>query len=260
MANKKIFKKIFDSNINKSNNYNQIISKINKKRNKLNLLKYVLIPVFTPVILIITLLLIFTNKNSYSGKLYKDLPVTYTYNVKLFDDSTPEKAIGISDYVFVAKVNKIIRTEYRNPVEIETSLITKKTVYDPYTHYSLSVIQNIKGELITSSPIELIQYGGLNKDGKSYVWIEDGCELFEVGKYYIFLAATWNHTDGEIIEVSDANRRVFLGDDYNSTSSKNKILRYIEAYKNEIIPEVPDNWQKFLHHYISKYDVNYKKN
>ncbi len=111
--------------------------------------------------------------NSFSGnkllkKFYNGLPVEYSLASYMYDTATPEKAIGISDYVFVAKVNEIARTEYKYPVEAEISLNKKIKRTTPYTIYNISVIKNIKGELVTSKPIEFMQYGGLSEDGKSY--------------------------------------------------------------------------------------------
>lgn len=56
-----------------------------------------------------------------------DLPINYTSAMWMYDTSTPEKAMGISAYAFVARVNKILRTEYKNPVEVEITADGKKT-------------------------------------------------------------------------------------------------------------------------------------
>lgn len=102
---------------------------------------------------------------------YKEVPIDYSYASYAYDTSTPEKAIGFADYVFVAKVNNILRTEYKYPTE--TVIDGKiKTVYVPYTIYSITVIENIKGEIIKNKDIEIMQYGGLNEDTKSYNFLE----------------------------------------------------------------------------------------
>lgn len=74
------------------------------------------------------------------------MPIYTTSAMWVYDGSTPEKAMGISDYAFVAKVDKILRTEYKNPVEIEITANgeKKEMVYDPYTVYEITVIENIK--------------------------------------------------------------------------------------------------------------------
>ncbi len=190
-----------------------------------------------------------------STEMYKGLPVNVSRATYMYDTSTPEQAVGISDYVFVAKINEISRTEYRNPTTVETGLFSSEIRTTPYTFYNIDVIKNIKGELITSESIEYMQYGGINEDGKSYTFIE-GTELLEPGKYYIIMADTFGENGGEI-NVTEPNRRILLEDVKNDEDVDNseKVKRYEEAYRNEVIPENFDNWER----YTSKYDVNYDK-
>ena len=205
------------------------------------------------------------------------LPVYYNHAVYALDTSTPEKAYGASKYAFIAKINSILRTEYVNPTEIETGLGKTKTVYDPITVYSISVIQNIKGELITSEPIELMQNGGISKDGESYVFMENS-KFLNVGEYYMILTGAID--DGGVLEATNPDRIVSLGSDLDfiktvqsgkttSTMRESKVTsklvktieNYMSASKNEVKPKtlfetsakvpVLDN--------VSKYDVNYKK-
>lgn len=180
---------------------------------------------------------------------------TISSGMYMYDTSTPERAVGISDYVFVAKIDGIARTEYRNPITIETGLSSSETRTTPYTVYNIEVVKNIKGELITSEPIEYMQYGGINEDGETYTFME-GTGLLETGKYYILMVGTFEG-DGGIIEVTEPNRRILLDDVENDEDVENSELvkRYEEAYKNEVIPEGFEEEDR----YISKYDVNYKE-
>ena len=176
---------------------------------------------------------------------------TISSGVYMYDTSTPERAVGISDYVFVAKIDGIARTEYRNPITIETGLSSSETRTTPYTVYNIEVVKNIKGELITSEPIEYMQYGGINEDGETYTFME-GTGLLETGKYYILMVGTFEG-DGGIIEVTEPNRRILLDDVENDEDVENSELvkRYEEAYKNEVIPDGFEQEDR----YISKYDV-----
>ena len=178
---------------------------------------------------------------------------TISSGMYMYDTSTPERAVGISDYVFVAKIDGIARTEYRNPITVETGLSSSETRTTPYTVYNIEVVKNIKGELITSEPIEYMQYGGINEDGETYTFME-GTGLLETGKYYILMVGTFEG-DGGIIEVTEPNRRILLDDVENDEDVENSELvkRYEEAYKNEVIPEGFEEEDR----YISKYDVNY---
>ena len=176
---------------------------------------------------------------------------TISSGMYMYDTSTPERAVGISDYVFVAKIDGIARTEYRNPITIETGLSSSETRTTPYTVYNIEVVKNIKGELITSEPIEYMQYGGINEDGETYTFME-GTGLLETGKYYILMVGTFEG-DGGIIEVTEPNRRILLDDVENDEDVENSELvkRYEEAYKNEVIPDGFEQEDR----YISKYDV-----
>lgn len=223
--------------------------------------KKLLISMAFMIILIVIVFLIFKEKNVYSGDIYNGLPVNYTDAVYAFDTSNPKIAVGVSKYVAVVKVNSILRTEYRNPLEIEIDLNRTKIVYDPCTVYSISVIRNIKGNLISSEPIEIMQFGGLNYDGKSYTFLEGG-SLLNVGDEYILMANAM--TDGGDIEVADPNRIIPLSsvslEGKNSNNYYDDIInKYILAYQNEIIPTKEDTGGIEVVYHISKYDENYSE-
>lgn len=186
---------------------------------------------------------------------YKSIPYnTITSVLYMYDTSIPEQAVGISDYVFVAKINGIARTDYIDTGTVELSTTGNKEIESPYTVYNIEVVKNIKGELLTSEPIEYMQYGGVNEDGETYTFME-GTGLLETGKYYILLVNTYRE-DGGTLETSDQNRIILLDDVENDEDLENSELvkKYEEAYKNEVIPEGFEEDR-----YISKYDVNYKE-
>ena len=187
---------------------------------------------------------------------YKSISyITITSVLYMYDTSIPEQAVGISDYVFVAKVNGIARTDYIDMGTVELKLTGNQKKLSPYTVYNIDVVKNIKGELITSEPIEYMQYGGINEDGKGYTYIPE-TDFLESGKYYLLLVNTFR-ADGGILETSDKNRIILLDDVESNEDVENSELvkKYEEAYKNEYIPEGFYNWER----YTSKYDVNYKE-
>jgi hypothetical protein len=214
----------------------------------------VIIPIIASVTITLFILTVFFDKNNNTNQeFYNGLPVSYAEVLYAYDTSTKEKAMGISDYAFIAKVEKILRTEYKNPIKVKSGLFRTTVMTDPYTIYRISVIKNIKGNLDTSKPIESIQLGGLNKNGKSYMFAK-GESLLNEGEYYLFMTSVWAQKDGEIIEVPQLNRILSLGDsfDINSKDSLDIINKYEQAYKNEIVPST-------IEKHISKYDVNYIK-
>lgn len=210
---------------------------------------------------------------SYNYEEYKDIPINYICPSYAYDTSTPEQAIGIADYTFIGKVNKILRTEYRHPTQsvIDGEI---KTVASPYTVYEVNVIRNINGNLVTNESIEIAQNGGLEQDKLSYSFFE-GMGLLNVGEYYILLG--FAQPDGSIL-FDNPNFAISLGnldEDLTqtiSTKSTSEILstttinssykpdstpadvinKYIKAAQEPIIPEDRQKEKSIL------YDVEYK--
>lgn len=210
------------------------------------------------LILIIIGFFVFSGDKNVSKDLYNGKPVIYVHSVYVADTSTPEKAIGASNYAFVAVVNSIKGVDYRNPVEIKEGFGKSRIDYDPYTKYSITILQNIKGELVTNKEIEILQFGGLNKDGESYT-ISDDAKMLEVGKKYILMPSVIAET-GEI-EVSNPNNIVLLEEEKSASKNiafneNNLINKYVSAYKNQEIPKREDG-SLLIQNYKSKYDLSY---
>ena len=206
--------------------------------------KKIIIYISVILILLVSFLTIYQLNSFLSSK---EIPILYSHATYAYDLSTLEMAVGAVNYVFVAKVDSISRTEYRNPVEVETNSdgSKTKTVAEPYTVYEVSVINNIKGEL--KEKIELVQMGGFSKDDNSYVLL-DGTELLEEGKYYIILAYAVSE-NGEL-QINSKYTYVKLNVNSEEDINKNEIvLKYISAYENQIIPsEKKDSFK-------SSYDI-----
>lgn len=217
---------------------------------KLNKTKILIIVIVSAIIG--ALVGVFTINHTENNKTYNGKPLYTSSAMQMYDTSTPEQAIGISDYVFVAKINKILRTEYTNRMKIEVGFAKTKTVSNPYTIYEINVIENIKGSLRTDIPIEYMQYGGINEDGESYTFMNGG-KLLNEGGYYILMVGTWGDKYGETIEVADPNRIVYLGDTYTPNEKSSLVSEYKSAYQNQIVP--PD----FGENVMSKFDINYKE-
>ena len=249
---------------------------------KNKILKIVLKAIIIICIILVIILVINKLRANKELELDPNLPINYVYPSYAYTFATPEETVGIADYVFVAKVNSIKRTDYRNPVtkEVVADGSVTKTTYDPYTIYDITVIENIKGELIKNENIELEQRGGLEKDGKSYTFMEN-MGLLNVGEYYIILALA-SDTDGAI-RIDHYNMVVPLGNINNEqeinlikeTSTLNsmesinnekekysnlgynsfeKVLEYKAAYLNEKVPG--DKIERII---SSKYDTSYQE-
>lgn len=166
-----------------------------------------------------------------------DLPVTNLSGSFSIDVHDLNQIVGDADYVFVAKVNNEVETLYKDKVTIETKDGTKE-VSDPYTKYSITVIDNIKGKLKKNNEFDIIKQGGISEDQKSIVLYEDD-ELFQVGKYHIMSA--YAQPDGSLL-VSGPNSSLVL-----TETSKDKIVSSEEykKYKKALEREVKGDRKRF---------------
>lgn len=111
-----------------------------------------------------------------------------------YDYENKQEAVGAYDYVFAAKVEEIIDTEY--PYREEYTLDSGETVTTgeiPYTRFSLTITECIKGQMASGPSFpdfpscELLKMGGYNEDRDTYYLCPmDVCP--RVGEEYLFFA------------------------------------------------------------------------
>ncbi|MFJ7467253.1 cell surface protein [Peribacillus frigoritolerans] len=178
--------------------------------------------------------------NSEDKKNLKVIQMDGTFAVDVDD---PNETVGDADYVFIGRVDEDVDTLYKDPVTIKTSDGTKE-VSTPYTNYQVTVLQNIKGDLVTDTSIPIQKAGGINEDGSSVVLYEDDA-LPEEGQSYVFLA--YAQDDGSLL-VSGPNSNEYVeGIKQDVTSEKMEkgkaslnekatevVSEYENAYENEI--------------------------
>ncbi|MDR0812800.1 MAG: hypothetical protein LBO63_02180 [Oscillospiraceae bacterium] len=131
-----------------------------------------------------------------SGMPVSETHVSYSINV---GDVT--EVAGFFDYVFVARVVSLDGTEYRWPVTVEGG----RTVYMPYTHYTIEVLENIKGELRLGE-VPFLKGGGLLYD-QDIVEVADGDVMPEVDGIYVFYA---NSDENGVIGSGGAHGNLLL--------------------------------------------------
>lgn len=206
-----------------------------------------IIALFLGIVMIVTITGCSSQTNYELSKTYdsislsSEIPVVYDDGSFMVNVDNPEEIVGWGDYVFVAKVEAELRTEYTNLRENENGTITGK----PYTVYSITVIDNLKGKLKKNEPIEFFKHGGVNYDGKSISLLE-GDQLLEVGKYYILVAAA--EADGRLgqgmphsaIELDATSKQeVVSNEEYKNFKKyvKNEVKlerdRFTSAYEEE---------------------------
>lgn len=160
----------------------------------------------------------------------EDLPIQHLQPSFKVDVNDLNELVGDADYVFVGYIDELVGTVYKNPVIIETENGPKE-VLDPYTEYSVTVIDNIKGSLKKDVPIPMQKTGGLSKDESMYLLYEND-ELPEVGEHYILVAHA--QPDGSLL-ISGPNSSIVLDIQSQGESVVSQGYQdYKEAYKNEI--------------------------
>lgn len=183
----------------------------------------------TGVTLLTTLILgACTNQNEVSKA---NLPVNTLLGVSSIDDHDLKQIVGDADYVFVAKVNDEIETLYKNKVTIEDGT---KEIGDPYTKYSVTVIDNIKGKLKKNNKFDLLQVGGISEDKKSIVVFEDD-KLFQVGKYNIM--AAYAQPDGSLLVGGPNSSKELTETSIDKIASSETYLAYKKAQEEQIVTD-----------------------
>lgn len=165
------------------------------------------------------------------------LPVNIRTASYAYDISDKRVAVGAADYVFVGQVLRREGVTYEDPVPMELEDGSMVEVGNPYTHYTVQVLENMKGTLRTEKPIEIVKDGGAAQDGKAVYLYEKDC-LPQTGKVYLFLAYT--QEDGSLL-ISGMNSNIPIDVEKNSSKQvvKNADIyqEYKTAIKNEIVPK-----------------------
>lgn len=168
--------------------------------------------------------------------------ISSQYN-HVIDIKNKSELSGFVDYIFIGvieeKTGSIAESEFR----IET-ITGYEHIEIPATKYSVSVLENIKGELRTDGAIEIFKSGGLTDDGK-YLFLEDGDFILKTGDICIFFATV--REDGTLyIQGKEFNLKL---DEvaYNQTYTKNNISKMEdlleEIKKSEIYQEIRKSYE-----------------
>lgn len=184
--------------------------------------------------------------------LFACFPIPAASTQYVIDVYNPAELVGDVDYVFVAQVDESVQPASQIGGIIERIKCKFKKSRFPEIVYSVTVLENIKGELISDQPILIKKAAGINKNGTIYLTHESD-SLPEVGKVYIFLA--YAQPDGTL-QVSGPNSNIelgFAGDlkDPDSIKESSEYLKMVDAYENQIVRE--------RENFISKYDVKFEE-
>ncbi|NLY20420.1 MAG: cell surface protein [Tissierellia bacterium] len=158
-----------------------------------------------------------------------DLPYIGLMVCYSIDTNDFRELAGFADYIFIGYVDEMVNTEY-------------KERHDILTNYKITVLDNIKGELIKDDSIPMVKDGGVSKDGK-FLEIDSRDFMPLEGNMYVFYGN--GKEDGSIF-ISGANSNYLLEENAEKELvetneeylKSHEILRkVIQGYENEIVSD-----------------------
>lgn len=205
------------------------------------------------IIAVLVVSLVFNDTKVDTNETRDNLPISKLHGSFSINCDNINELVGDADYVFVGTVISVDGTEYKNPVIGETEDGKEYEIASPYTNYTISVLNNIKGELITDKGIPIQKSGGLAQDRSRYFVYEQD-ELPTVGDVYVFYA--YAQPDGSLlVSGPNSNEKIkvqataaFSNDLANKIKSDSEVQKVISALDKQ----VETSRQRF----VSSYDAN----
>jgi hypothetical protein len=178
------------------------------------------------IICLACLILLISILSACGMKSSKDLPIYYMEVSYVNDIENPREVVGFGDYVFVAQVNEETETVHKN-----VEWINFKKTSMPYTVYSITVLENLKGRIKKNTPIEIERFGGINIDNES-ISLPRGDVLLEEGAYYIFIATSDN--EGNLTQAAPTAAIKLDVESENEIVSSDEYKDYIKHCEEEV--------------------------
>lgn len=149
-----------------------------------------------------------------SGKLKS----SYVHADYIMNINDMREVVGYSDYVFVGKITEYKGTDHDTPSGI------------PLTIYSVKVLDNIKGSLIQDSDVEVNITGGLAKNYRRVVSVNEVKPYPKIDDYYIFIVGS---SDTGQLYASTEKSTIKI-DTIINYQEDTKYLDILFAYQHEI--------------------------
>jgi len=208
--NKKIFKELYSKKINKTNNYNQILNKINQINSKKNIYKKVFIPI-TSFSLVIFLIIININESSN-----KQLEQIKDYNNQIYIDEYNNSNTN---------KNESYTTSSKPNINIE-NIKYEELLKEP--NYSFISNLNIPANLNTKT-YQKIKENNIIKNYKITYQNNDRIIIISISNKYEFIRN--NNKDNEInIKINNHNLTIYQNEyTYTITFTYNNLSFDIET-------------------------------
>lgn len=140
------------------------------------------------------------------------LPTSVRHSSSVIDREDRGQFVALADYVVVGRVDSYDGVTYTDVQEIETA-DGMRVMGDPYSHYTITALENLKGDLVLGEPIPIQKSGGVDMSGRT-ILADEGDVFPQVGKIYVFLM--FAQPDGETLLVSGMNSSVAIEGDVAS--------------------------------------------
>lgn len=186
---------------------------------------------------------IVTNKAASVSSELKNVAMSACYGLDIYN---PAELVGDADYVFVGQVKSIDGTIYKNKMWLPQQNGTMQYIGDPFTKYTVRVLENLKNNLAVDKNVSIIKYGGISEDG-SVCQLMERDFLPQEGKIYIFIA--YVEEDGSL-SILGENSNIEIKEKKKSITDKSQVKNtevyqtYKKAVKNQIESERQRYWRK----------------
>ncbi|WNY27613.1 hypothetical protein [Methanolapillus ohkumae] len=173
----------------------------------------------------------------YLNEMNKDVvavEINFLPEDSVIDIYNPAELVGAVDYVFVGNVDELIGTNYR-PVAVIDGMGWSETIEDPFTNYTVTVLDNIKGDLVLNQQVSVLKDGGLSRDGKTLtLYVNDS--LPEPGSIYVFYI--YAQPDGKLLASgSQSTQKIQTTDvsDLSQIQADPVYLKAVNGFENQIV-------------------------
>lgn len=175
--------------------------------------------------------------------------ISYVYSDSSIDLNNPYEVVGAKEYVFVGYVKEI-----HDYFTEKDSREFPETIYyynSPFTECVVTVVKSIKGNLNEGEDFSFYKTGGITED-RQYIQLYEQDIMPEANKYYIFSGLA--HQDGTMTG-GGTNGTIELeeGIEKSNLAESKVYQKYVDAYKNQVIPLSNDTYPDFL----ATVDVNF---
>lgn len=158
------------------------------------------------------------------------------------DLSNPREVVGVKDYVFVGYVQETYDYYSERLVREFPGVVD---YYDmPFTECQVKIVANIKGNLEVGSDFSFYKVGGISQS-RSCILLYENDIIPEKDKYYIFTGLA--HADGTMTGGGAYGTiELETGVDGSNLEQSNIYQTYLEAYENQILPDLQGIYPDFL--------------